>query len=216
MKFTDKLWQEIEPIYGAILNLPFIEELISGKLSLEIFQFYLQQDALYLQDFSKALAITGARARRPDSQLQFFEFATGAIVTERALHESYFEEYEIAESTRHSPSCFSYANFLIATAYQQPYEVSVAALLPCFWIYRDVGHYIFQRAEKENPYERWIATYSGDEFGEAVERAIEMTDHAAAEVNEKTREAMTGHFVKSSRLEWMFWHSAYQKEQWRP
>ncbi|NIQ12753.1 MAG: thiaminase II, partial [Gammaproteobacteria bacterium] len=105
---------------------------------------------------------------------------------------------------------------LIATSYQQPYEVSVAALLPCFWIYRDVGHHIYQRAEKENPYERWIATYSGDEFGEAVSQAIDITDQAAAEVDDKTREVMTEHFIKSSRLEWMFWHSAYRQEQWRP
>ncbi|HKJ69276.1 MAG TPA: thiaminase II [bacterium] len=216
MKFTESLWQEITPVYEAILAHDFIQQLIDGSLPGEIFKFYLQQDALYLEDFSKALAITGTKAIQPQHHLQFLEFARGAIVTERALHESYFEEYGVRENATRSPACFGYTNFLLLTAYQQSYEISTAALLPCFWIYREVGNYIFQQSKQGNPYDRWIETYSGEEFGEAVEQAIDLTDMAARNVGQDQQESMKEHFVRSSQLEWMFWDSAYQLQQWEP
>ncbi len=216
MKFTESLWQEIIPIYDAILAHDFIRQLIDGSLQKEIFKFYLQQDALYLQDFSKALAITGAKSTESQHHLQLLEFARGAIVTERALHESYFEEYGVRESTTRSPACFSYTNFLLLTAYQQSFEISTAALLPCFWIYREVGNHIYQQSGKENPYDRWIQTYSGEEFGEAVEHAIDITEEVARTVTRHQQKSMKEHFILSSRLEWMFWDSAYQLQQWKP
>ncbi len=216
MTFTGHLWNEIENIYAAILEQPFIEELTDGTLALETFKFYLQQDALYLEDFSRALALTGTKAPDSKQMLQFLEFARGAIVTERALHESYFEEYDVSMEVGRSPACFSYTNFLVLTAYHQPYEVSVAALLPCFWIYRDIGNYIYEAAKKDNPYHAWIETYSGEEFGEAVEQAIHVTEEVSRGVSEEVKECMMEHFVFSSRLEWMFWDSAYNREAWKP
>ena len=38
-----------------------------------------------------------------------------------------------------SPACHHYVSFLLATAYGEPYEVLLGALLPCFWIYAEVG-----------------------------------------------------------------------------
>lgn len=216
-KFTTLLWQEIGDIYEAILDLPFIRELTGGGLPLELFQFYMQQDSLYLDDFARALAITGTRASEPDELQSFLEFATGAIVTEKALHESYFVKYGVESEGRKSPACFSYTNFLLAAAYHKTYPESVAALLPCFWIYRDVGHHIHDQADlADHPYRDWIETYAGTEFGEAVDRAIEITDRVAERVSEAERESMVEQFVLSSRLEWMFWDSAYTMEEWRP
>lgn len=50
MRHTEQLWQSIEPIYGAILQHPFLVGLIDGSLPREAFQFYVVQDAHYLRD----------------------------------------------------------------------------------------------------------------------------------------------------------------------
>ena len=63
MTFTSQLWKDIEPIYGAIIDHPYNRELAAGTLPPETFHHYLKQDALYLLDFSRALAIVSARAR---------------------------------------------------------------------------------------------------------------------------------------------------------
>lgn len=216
MSFTETLWEQISPLYSSILDHAFIRQLAAGTLPLAVFKFYLQQDARYLDDFSRALAITGTKAPDSTQLLRFLEFAQGAIVTERALHESYFQEYDVQPRAEQSPACFSYTNFLLLTAYRQRYEVSVAALLPCFWIYREVGLHIHREAAPGNPYARWIETYAGEEFGEAVEQAIDTTDRVEEQASTRQKAAMLEHFVISSRLEWLFWDSAYRLERWKP
>lgn len=216
-RFTEAAWSSIANIYQAILDHPFNQELADGTLPREKFIFYMQQDALYLADFARALAIMAGRAPNEEALIQFVRFAEGAAVVERSLHDTYFREFGItAPASQQAPACFAYTNFLLATAACRSYEEGMAALLPCFWIYREVGHAIYQRAAPENPYRRWIDTYAGQEFGEWVDRAIALTDAIADQASESARVRMREAFVFSSRLEWMFWDSAYRLEQWAP
>jgi thiaminase/transcriptional activator TenA len=218
-RFVDQLWVSIAPVYAAILAQPFIRELTDGSLSRERFVFYMKQDALYLQDFSRALAIAGARAPAVTHLQAYLAFASGAINVERALHESYFRDFEAVLDVSRSPACFAYTQFLLATASNGSHAEALAALLPCFWIYRDVGKEIVRRSElglEHNPYRRWIETYSGEDFETSVERAIEITEAVAQEASTSERERMQSAFMLSSRLEWMFWDSAYRREQWPP
>jgi thiaminase/transcriptional activator TenA len=216
MTFTKRLWNRIEGIYGAIIEHPFNRELAQGTLPVEKFKFYIQQDALYLVDFSRALAIVGAKARLPGRILDFLEFAKDGLVVERALHEEYFRRFDVTLDVGQAPGCFSYTNYLVATAAHRGFEEAVAALLPCFWIYREVGMHIVGRSVPENPYQLWIDTYAGEEFAIAVNRAIEITEEVASGTTEEGRRLMTEAFVLSSRLEWMFWDSAYRMEEWPP
>jgi len=217
MRFTETLWSSITDIYQAIIRHPFNEELAQGTLPSEKFAFYMQQDALYLSDFARALATMAGRAPDEEALLQFVRFAEGVAVVERALHTSYFHEFGIETPTRQqSPSCFAYTNFLLATTACRSYQEGMAALLPCFWIYREVGHDIYKRAAPNNPYQKWIDTYAGQEFGEWVDRAIALTDRIADHASAMQKERMRDAFVSSSRLEWMFWDSAYRLEAWLP
>jgi thiaminase/transcriptional activator TenA len=214
MNFTEQLWNSITPIYNAILDLPFIKELTKGTLEEEIFLFYLKQDTMYLAEFSRALAIAGVRSTNNQQMHDFFSFANEVVVVERELHESYYKQYRVGMDAQKSPVCFSYTNFLLSTAATKDNAVNIAALLPCFWIYREVGLQIHKKARPDNPYKDWIATYAGDEFNQSVNRAIEITDQVAEEGSEVQRKQMMEAFVKSTELEWMFWDSAYRQEQW--
>lgn len=91
-----------------------------------------------------------------------------------------------------------------------PFNVELAAG------YRDVGNAIHRRAAPDNPYRRWIDTYAGEEFVASVDRTIALTDEVAATASEAARDAMRAAYVTSSRLEWMFWDSAYRMERWPP
>ncbi len=219
MRFTDELWQNIAPIYAQILAHPFIRELTDGTLARERFVFYMKQDALYLQDFSRSLAIAGARAPSVPELQALVSFAGGAVTVERALHESYFREFEATLDVDRAPACFAYTQFMLATAAIGSYAEGVAALLPCFWIYREVGKEIVRRSEgrlEGNPYARWIETYSGVEYDESVAQMIELVEATAAGTTESERDRMRRAFEFSARLEWMFWDSAYRLEVWPP
>jgi thiaminase/transcriptional activator TenA len=218
MSFSQDAWQRIVPLYGAILELPFNRELAAGTLSRERFTFYMLQDAHYLTYFARALAVTAARAPNNDALIQFAGSARQAVVVERALHESFFKDYGIsaaeAAAAEPSPTCAHYTHYLLALAYNAPYEVSVAALLPCFWIYWEVGKHLLETAQPNNPYQAWIDTYADEAFAEGVRKVIAIGDQMATAASLSIRDGMTRAFVRASQLEWMFWDSAYRLERW--
>ena len=94
------------------------------------------------------------------------------------------------------------------------YEEGLAALLPCFWIYREVGIHIHKNSADNNPYQKWIDTYSGEEFAKIVQDMIDLTDRSADIASPEIRKLMLQAFVHSTNLEWMFWDGAYNLETW--
>ncbi len=218
MSFSQDAWQQIEGLYAAILELPFNQELAAGTLTRERFTFYMLQDAHYLTYFARALAVTAARAPDADALIQFAGSAREAVVVERALHAGFFKQYGIttaeAEATEPSPTCSHYTHYLLAVAHNAPYEVAVAALLPCFWIYWEVGKHLLKIAQPNNPYQAWIDTYADEAFADGVKKVIVISDQVAAAAAPATRADMLQAFVRASQLEWMFWDSAYRLERW--
>jgi thiaminase/transcriptional activator TenA len=215
MTWSAKSWQAIKPIYNSIIEMPFIEELMDGSLSLEKFQFYIAQDAWYLEHFGRSLALIGARANDIRDALAFIRFAEGAIIVENALHESYFNKYRVTDKGVPEPACHHYVHFLKSTAALEQVEVAVAAVLPCFWIYKQVGDYIYQNQRSgNNPFQEWIETYAGQEFGKLVLQALDICDEMAKNCTKTQQDAMTQAFITATRLEWMFWDSAYRLKQW--
>jgi thiaminase/transcriptional activator TenA len=216
--FSREAWNRNAVLYETIRTLPFNAQLASGALSESRFKHYITQDAHYLVGFGRALALAAAKAPDADRIVQFAKAAEGALVVERALHGSFFKQYGITAQlfaqTPLSPACHHYVCYLLATAYAEPYEVLLAALLPCFWIYAEVGRDIHARAAAANPYRAWIDTYAGEEFHAAVRAMIAATDAAAKEVNSPLRARMHAAFTRAAQLEWVFWDSAFRLEAW--
>jgi thiaminase (transcriptional activator TenA) len=216
--FSRAAWERNTPLYEAIRTMRFNAELAAGSLSEARFKHYITQDAHYLIGFGRALTLAAAKAPDADRIVQFAKSAEGAIVVERALHGSFFAQYGISAQvfadTPLSSACHHYVSYLLATAYGEPYEVLLGALLPCFWIYAEVGRDIHARAVSPNPYQAWIDTYAGEEFHAAVQRVIEAADEAADAASSPLRERMHAAFTRATQLEWMFWDSAYRLESW--
>ncbi len=216
--FSTDAWQRNATLYESIRTLPFNEELAAGTLGEDRFRHYIVQDAHYLVAFGRALAVAAGKADGPEEVVQLAEAARAVVVEERALHTEFFTRFGIApqdfEATPLTPVCHHYNSFLIATALAEPYPVALAAILPCFWVYAEVGKDIHARAASPNPYQAWIDTYASEEFDEAVQGVIETTDRAAAKAGAATHAAMHGAFTDAMRLEWMFWDSAYRLAEW--
>jgi thiaminase (transcriptional activator TenA) len=216
--FSRQAWEQNAGLYETIRSMPFNAELAAGSLSEARFKHYIVQDAHYLVGFGRALALAAAKAPDPDRIVQFAHSAEGAIVVERALHGSFFEQYGITSetfaATPLSPACHHYVSYLLATAHAEPYDVLLGALLPCFWIYAEIGRDIFGRAASPNPYRAWIDTYAGEDFHRAVRAMIEATDEAAVAASPDGRAKMHAAFTRATQLEWMFWDSAWRLEAW--
>jgi thiaminase/transcriptional activator TenA len=218
ISFSATAWQRIGGLLRAVHELPFNRELADGSLSDDRFRGYIVQDALYLGQYARILAMAGARG--PDGTVlhAFASCALEAVAVEQALHEQYLARFGVTPAqlatAEPSPDCLGYTSFLLATAYHEPWEVLAAALLPCFQIYWDVGNAIAARAGANNPYRAWIDTYADEAFGAAVRTVTGMVDRAAAGASASVQARMLRAFVKSSQYEWLFWDSAYQQRGW--
>lgn len=216
--FSQAAWQANLPLYQQTLALPFNQELAAGTLSTECFHHYIIQDAHYLVAYGRALALAGAKADNADGVIQFTEAAKVAIIVERQMHGGFMQQFGVTaaqfEATPLTPACHHYTRFLLATAWAEPYPVVLASLLPCFWIYAEVGKDIHARAASPNPYSAWIDTYAGEEFHAAVRGVLTTIDRVAAGVDAQTLAAMHAAYTLSAQLEWMFWDSAYRQGRW--
>ena len=200
------------------MALPFNQQLAQGTLSREAFSHYVIQDAHYLLAYGRALAVCAAKAFEADDVIQFSEAAKTAIVVERSLHDGFMQDFGISktqfENTPLTLACHHYTAYLQATAWAESYPVVLAALLPCFWIYAEVGKDIVDKAAPNNPYQAWIDTYAGEDFHTAVRNVIATVDRVAARVDADTLEKMHQAYTHAARLEWLFWDSAYEQRQW--
>ena len=215
MKWSETAWNTAKPIYERILQQPFIEGLIDGSLDEQKFIFYIQQDALYLAEYGKVLAGIASKLNKSEHIEAFIHFAEESIAVEKILHESFVSKIKTDKKPEASPSCLLYTSYLLRQMANAPVEVMAAAVLPCFWIYKEVGDYILANQKKgNNPYQSWIDTYGGEEFEQSTTRAMAICDELAEKCTEEQRNAMTEAYVMCSKMEWLFWDSAWRLEKW--
>ena len=216
--FTSELWDSITDIYGAILAHPFITGLTDGTLPADVFAFYVLQDGLYLKRYASALAAVASRAPEPAATRMFARHAADAVTVERELHAELLPALGISASqaaaAEQAPTNLAYTSYLLATIVGGTYAEGIGAVLPCYWIYREVGKELIQRGSPDRSYQRWIDTYGGDEFGAVVQDVIAEADRVGASLSDAERALVGRHFRTTSRYEWMFWDMGYRKESW--
>jgi thiaminase/transcriptional activator TenA len=194
---------------------PFITMLIKGTLPKEVFQYYINQDSLYLAEYKKVLLLLSVKCTDPEDALFFLTSATGIIDVENELHHTFIDDGNFTNEA--SPSCELYTSYLARIVNNHSIEEGLAAVLPCFTIYKEIGDYILahQSNKKDNPYQGWIDTYGGEDFENSVNKAVEITNRFAQNASDERLKEMELAFEKTSKLEWMFWESAYKKEEWK-
>lgn len=194
---------------------PFITTLINGTLPKDVFQYYINQDSLYLAEYKKVLLLLSVKCTDPEDALFFLTSATGIIDVENELHRTFINEGNFNNEA--SPSCELYISYLARIVNNYSIEEGLAAVLPCFTIYKEIGDYILahQNNKKDNPYQGWIDTYGGEDFENSVNKAVEITNRFAQKASDERLKEMELAFEKTSKLEWMFWDSAYKKEEWK-
>lgn len=209
-KWSSTARRAVEPIYQEILRHPFVTELAAGTLDRGKFLFYLGQDAMYLERYARVLAHVASRLTDKAAIADVLRFATDGIAVESALHATFLQGAPLPPM---SPTCLMYTAVEEAQSFA-PAAVEAASLLPCFLIYQQVGQAILTSCTNidTNPYARWILTYADEVFAESTRRYTEICDSLATD---GLCGQMTDIFITCTRLEWMFWDSAYHLEQWK-
>jgi thiaminase/transcriptional activator TenA len=218
--FVASQWKAISSIYAATLRHPFLTGLTDGTLPKRKFQFYLVQDALYLGVFSRALSVVASKAPKQEWAVALNRDAIEALEVEKAMHGEILTSYGISpaqiQSASMAPSNYAYTNHLLIAAERGTFAEGLAAVLPCYWIYWEVGKELKKKGSRNKDYQRWIDQYAGEEYGKTVRRVLAMMDEAAAGVPRAMQDRLISLFVTSSRYEYQFWDMAWREEHWQP
>ena len=217
-RFTDELWRGAADIYDAILAHPFFAGLTDGSLDQDAFVFYVVQDAIYLRGYAQALAAVASRAPDTAGVEMFARHAAEIVTVERTLHDSLLADLGIdpaaADEAEPAPTTLAYVSYLLATARGGSYAEGAGAVLPCYWIYWEVGKHLLERGSPDPRYQRWIDTYGAEEFGDEAREVIAVADRLGDEVAAAERDRIRRHFRATSRYEWMFWDMGFHRETW--
>ena len=218
MAFTSELWRSIEPIYAAILRHPFLRGLTDGSLPRESFRFYAVQDALYLREFARALSLAGARAPEDDWIIMFNEHAAGALKVERALHEGFFRDFGLTPADVRRDPWRRRTSPTRATSWRSPTAARFTRPWPrCCPATGSTGRSA-RRSSAPGPPTPSTSAGSAptppEEFGAVVRAVLAATDRVAERLTPSERDAMRGHFLATSRYEWMFWDMGLRREAW--
>ncbi len=214
--WTGRLWAEAAGTYAAIVKHPFLAGLTDGSLDPELFTHYVVQDAHYLRDFARALAVVGSKAPTHAGVGMFARHAAGTAEVELALHESLLTDLGIQniDSVPVAPTTLAYTSYLLATAYRGTFADGLAAVLPCYWIYAEVGAELVKRGSPDPRYQRWIDTYADDEYQTIVAEVLALADDVGVTLSAADEIRARGHFATTARYEWMFWDAAWCREAW--
>jgi thiaminase/transcriptional activator TenA len=218
MKFSQKLRESVQAIWQASFDHPFVTGIADGTLPLACFRYYVMQDAYYLSQFAKVQALGAAKAEDLYTSGRMAAHVQGTYNAELALHEKFTKLLCITDAEKASfqpaPTAYAYTSHLFRAAYTGHLGDIVAVILPCYWLYWEIGERLKGSNPNEIIYREWIEAYGGEWFGELVQEQIERLDALAEQVTEADRERMQQHFVISSRYELLFWEMAYQQEKW--
>lgn len=218
MLFSKLVRKAADASWEASFAHPFVTGIADGSLPLDRFKYYILNDSYYLSCFAQVQAIGAAKANDMHTANRMAAHVQGTYGAELSMHEKFSALLGITDEERSSfqpaPTAYAYTSHLIRAAYTGHLGDIVAALLPCYWLYYEIGERLQNAVPHEPIYREWIAAYGGDWFQELVQEQIDRLDSIADTVTEADRERMLRHFLISSRYEYLFWDMAYKKEQW--
>ena len=201
---------------NTIYTHPFNVDLYKGTLPRETFHTFLEQDRLYLYDFSKALKQTAVRLTDEKHKLLFHKLAKEMVQSEVNILHKYLPKpltqtlFQPAHSSVQKISAISqYTAYLHETTKHASIEVAVACLIPCFFIYSTLGIRMRPMTHENNPYKLWIHSYSNERFLLSTQSIIQTLEELSRDIGATDQKHIITAFVTSTQFEIAFWDSIY-------
>ena len=216
------LWKATAGLRARIDELDFVRGLGDGSLAQESFGYYLAQDAIYLRGYARAMARASELAPRLQEQVFWAAGARNALEAELDLHRNWLgpaggtgvEQVLSApmgpDLAAAGPVTRGYLDHLLGQRRHNEdlleYARLVGAVLPCFWVYADVGARLQQLNHPGHPYREWLDTYADPGFAAATEEAIAILETVLAG-SAAERQAAQEAFAGSVRWEHDFFEA---------
>ncbi|MEI3604951.1 thiaminase II [Pseudogracilibacillus sp. SE30717A] len=218
MKFTDQLKAAAKDSWEQSLNHPFVQGIVKGDLPLDNFKYYILQDIYYLKHYGKVHAIAASQAEDFQLTALLAQKAQKTAQAELTVHNEHAEILNITkedmENFKPAPTAYAYTSHLYRATMSGNLAHSVAAMLPCYWLYADIG----KKNEGATPepviYRNWIKMYASEWFQESTNEMIDILNTLVEDMNDQEKEKVKEQFIIAKEYELHFWEMSYTKETW--
>lgn len=218
MSYTQKVREVADPYWEGSFQHPFITELQEGTLPEAAFRYYLLQDRYYLEHFGKLYGLIAEATDDIEVRQMMQENAMNLKTGELAIREGFFKELGITDEeiakTPIAPTAYNYVSHMYRQLVEGSPQAAMAGILPCVWLYQEIGCRLISEGSPNLLYQRWIETYAGVEAAETILKERAVLDRLYAESTEKEQSQMEIAFMISSQMEYLFWEMAYIFEKW--
>jgi thiaminase/transcriptional activator TenA len=217
---SERLRQSVLPLWQRQLSHPFVVALGNGSLPRANFEFYIRQDALFLDVLTKTFAYAVTKTTSHDEMEQFGKYVLDTLLVEAELHRRYAERFGLTPAemaaTPLAPTNYAYTRHLLSIATTGTLPEILTAILPCAWIYAEVGRHLAGTTPPapDHPYVEWLKMYASPDF-DVVERWIRgRLDTYAATLRSEDEARLQEIFRISTCYEWIFWDMSWRLEEW--
>lgn len=218
MTFCEEVRKECDDFWQGSFEHPFVKGIADGTLPLDVFRFYVKQDSYYLSHFAKIQSLGAAKAPNLATTKAFAEHALATCEAELSLHELFMNMLGVTDQEltefQPSPTAYAYVSHMYRCAFTGDLADLLAGLLPCYWLYFEIGERLKDAKPDQPIYDRWIQTYGSEWFAEKVKEQINRMNELAEGLSPARRTELKEHFRKSSYYEWNFWDMAWRQEEW--
>ena len=219
MLFSTQLFESAAPIFQAILDHPFIRGIAQGVLPPESLFHYVQQDTLYLKVYAQVYGIALSQTQDLAQMRLFYRHLGSILEGERVAHQNFCRVAGVDlgsledDPAKLAPTTHHYIAHLLSAARSGQLGETVAAILPCHWIYAKWGTRLMQDVQptSTHPFYDWIAFYAADSLQVGLKELVEELDLSRPGHD---RARMRQVFLDGCHLEYRFFHMAYTLEKW--
>ncbi|MDT2596054.1 thiaminase II [Enterococcus dongliensis] len=216
--FTELARKKAAKYWEKSFEHPFVQSLARGDLAPEIFRYYLLQDRYYLEHFSKLYGYIAKQTIDKEVQAHLQKNAENLKQGELAIREEFFSKLAISEAeiltTPIAPTAYHYVSHMYRQLIEGTPNTAFAGMLPCAWLYQEIGERLITVGSPDPVYQCWIETYAGETAVEGIKKERVLLDRLYEESTEKEQQQMIEAFVISSKLEYAFWGMAMTLEKW--
>jgi thiaminase/transcriptional activator TenA len=214
------LREHVLPLWQRQREHPFVVALGDGSLPHANFEFYIRQDALFLDVLTKCFAFAVTKTNDHATMEQLGNLLLNTLLVEKDLHHRYGERFgltpDVMAATPLAPTNYAYTHHLLSLAALGTFSELLTAILPCAWIYAEVGTHLTTHTvpSSDHPYGDWLATYASPDFDAVRTWICEQLDAQAVMLSQPEMTRLHEIFLLSTRYEWLFWEMAWRLEEW--
>lgn len=215
MTTFNKLLESVKEIWDSYNKHPFVMGIQDGTLSREKFRYYVVQDLLYLEEYTKVFALGIAKANDIGIAKMLAKYID-TMNGEFNIHNEYMWSFDITDeelkSAKRSFNNISYTSYMLRIAYEEGVAEILTAVLACAYSYEFIAKNIVRNNSDSLDgqfYSEWIAGYASYEYSGDNIILINTLNRLTKNYTDAQIDHLKDIFTICSKYEYAFWETSW-------